>query len=511
MPACDAQQLVDFAVMGEAFARAIFGIERPTVGLLNIGEEEMKGIESVKRAGQILRACQLPMEFCGFIEGDDIGEGVVDVVVTDGFTGNVALKTAEGTAKLIVHWLRSALKRSMLGRLGALLASGALKGLQRKLDPRTLNGGVFLGLNGVVVKSHGGADALGFASAIDLAIDMGGSDMIARILADRAGVSSVAGRRRSGRSSRRVRCGQGGCLVNLVRSVVLGCGSYLPGKILTNFDLAKMVDTTDEWIVERTGIKSAAYCPRGRDDIRSRVGSGASAPSATPESAVDEIDLVIVATTTPDETFPSTATRVQARLNMLRGAAFDIQAVCSGFIYAISVADAMIRSGQAKTVLVIGAETMSRLLDWSDRGTCVLFGDGAGAVVLQAQEGAGTVEDRGVLGNADLFRRTTARSALCRWRRFHHGYGGPSADAGTRSVQARGDQYLRRPSKSAAREAGVALSDIDWFVPHQANQRILDGTARKLGISPERVISTVAEHGNTSAASVPLALVCRRG
>jgi len=187
---CDAEQLVDFAILGETFARAIFGIERPTVGLLNIGEEEMKGIESVKRAGQILRASKLPIEFYGFIEGDDIGEGVVDVVVTDGFTGNVALKTAEGTANLVIHYLRSALKRSLLGRLGALLASGALKVLRRKLDPRTLNGGVFLGLNGVVVKSHGGADALGFASAIDLAIDMGGSDMIARILADRAGVSA---------------------------------------------------------------------------------------------------------------------------------------------------------------------------------------------------------------------------------------------------------------------------------------------------------------------------------
>jgi glycerol-3-phosphate acyltransferase PlsX len=158
------------------------------VGLLNIGEEEMKGIESVKRAAQILRACKLPMEFHGFIEGDDIGEGVVDVVVTDGFTGNVALKTAEGTAKLIVHYLRSALKRSLLGRLGALLASGAFRVLRRKLDPRNLNGGVFLGLNGVVVKSHGGTDALGFASAIDLAIDMGGSDMIARILKDRSGI-----------------------------------------------------------------------------------------------------------------------------------------------------------------------------------------------------------------------------------------------------------------------------------------------------------------------------------
>jgi glycerol-3-phosphate acyltransferase PlsX len=186
---CDAEQLVDFAVMGEAFARVVFGIERPTVGLLNIGEEEAKGIESVKTAGHILRASRLPMEFCGFVEGDDIGEGAVDVVVTDGFTGNVALKTAEGTANLIIHYLRSALKRSVLGRLGAILASGALRALKRKLDPRALNGGVFLGLNGVVVKSHGSADALGFASAIDLAIDMGQSDMIARIVADQAGVS----------------------------------------------------------------------------------------------------------------------------------------------------------------------------------------------------------------------------------------------------------------------------------------------------------------------------------
>ena len=188
---CGAEQLVDFAVMGEAFARAVFGIQRPTVGLLNIGEEEVKGIDSVKRAAQILRASKLPIEFYGNVEGDGIGKGIVDVIVTDGFTGTVALKTAEGTAELVMHYLRHALKRSLLGRLGAILASGAFRVLKRKLDPRTLNGGVFLGLNGVVVKSHGGADALGFASAIDLAIDMGQSDMIANILADRAGVLSL--------------------------------------------------------------------------------------------------------------------------------------------------------------------------------------------------------------------------------------------------------------------------------------------------------------------------------
>lgn len=188
--ASDAQQLVDFAVMGEAFARAIFGIGRPTVGLLNIGEEEMKGIESVKLAARILRASKLPIEFCGFVEGDDISTGAVDVVVTDGFTGNVALKTAEGTAKMVLYYLKSALLRSLLGRIGAVFARGALRTLRRKLDPRTLNGGVFLGLNGVVVKSHGGSDELGFASALDLAIDMGGSDMIQRIRADHAGISA---------------------------------------------------------------------------------------------------------------------------------------------------------------------------------------------------------------------------------------------------------------------------------------------------------------------------------
>jgi len=189
---CDASQLVDFAIMGEAFARAIFGIDRPTVGLLNIGEEEVKGIEPVKRAAHILRASKLPIEFCGFVEGDDIGAGAVDVVVADGFTGNVALKTAEGTAKLVTHFLRSALKRSFFGRLGAILARGALRTVRKKLDPRSLNGGVFLGLNGVVVKSHGSADALGFASAIDLAIDMASSDMMSRISSDRAGIIDVA-------------------------------------------------------------------------------------------------------------------------------------------------------------------------------------------------------------------------------------------------------------------------------------------------------------------------------
>jgi glycerol-3-phosphate acyltransferase PlsX len=188
----DDAQLVDFAIMGQAFARAVLGLERPTVGILNVGSEDAKGNDAVKGAAHILRnAKNLPMEFCGFVEGDDIGEGTVDVVVTDGFTGNIALKTAEGTAKTVIYFLRSALRRSVFGQVGALIASGALNALRRKLDPRAANGGIFLGLDGVVVKSHGGADALGFASALDMAIDMAKAGVIARIVADRKGVHTL--------------------------------------------------------------------------------------------------------------------------------------------------------------------------------------------------------------------------------------------------------------------------------------------------------------------------------
>jgi glycerol-3-phosphate acyltransferase PlsX len=186
------EQLVDFAVMGEAFARAIFGLERPSVGLLNVGAEEQKGNDAVKGAAAILRGAAGCMAFHGFVEGDDIAKGTVDVVVTDGFSGNIALKTAEGTARLVGHYLRQSLRRSLLGRLGALVASGALSTLRRKLDPRAVNGGIFLGLNGVVVKSHGGTDALGFASALDMAVDMARSDINARITKDRIAITQIA-------------------------------------------------------------------------------------------------------------------------------------------------------------------------------------------------------------------------------------------------------------------------------------------------------------------------------
>jgi 3-oxoacyl-[acyl-carrier-protein] synthase-3 len=297
--------------------------------------------------------------------------------------------------------------------------------------------------------------------------------------------------------------------VSVIRSVILGCGGYLPANILTNHDLAKMVDTSDSWILERTGIKVRHIA---RDGETTSDLAFEAAKRALQDSRVhaNEIDIVIVATTTPDETFPATATRVQARLDMLGGAAFDIQAVCSGFLYGLSIADNFIRGGQAKTVLVIGAETMSRILDWNDRGTCVLFGDGAGAVVVQAAEGQGTIADRGIL-NTKLFSDGRLHDLL-------YTDGGVSTTGTAGHLRMQGREVFKHAVSNIAsaieastREAGVAIADIDWFVPHQANQRILDGTARRLNIRPERVISTIAEHGNTSAASVPLALAAAVG
>ena len=291
----------------------------------------------------------------------------------------------------------------------------------------------------------------------------------------------------------------------MIRARVIGSGAFLPETVLTNDDLARKVDTSDTWIRERTGIRQRHIVKPGEKTSDLAL---AASRAALSDAGIDagEIDLVIVATTTPDETFPSVATMVQARLGMSRGAAFDVQAVCSGFIYGLSVADNMIRGGQAQTVLLVGAESMSRLMDWTDRTTCVLFGDGAGAIVLQAYDGRGDNSDQGVL-NTRLF-------SDGRLHDFLYTDGGPSSTGTTGHLRMAGKEVFKHAINniSAAIVASVEAShltieDIDWFVPHQANQRILDGTARKLGIDPEKVISTVAEHGNTSAASVPLALV----
>jgi len=292
--------------------------------------------------------------------------------------------------------------------------------------------------------------------------------------------------------------------VSIIRSVVTGCGSYLPERRVTNHDLAKIVDTTDEWIVERTGIHERHIAADG--ELTSHLALKA-ARAAIANAGIDaqEIDTIILATTTPDNTFPATAVTVQAELGLRHGAAFDVQAVCSGFVYALTIADTFIRCGQARTVLVIGAETFSRLLDWTDRTTCVLFGDGAGAVIVQAGEGAGTTADRGIL--------TSHLHSDGRYRDKLYVDGGPSSTQSVGHVRMEGREVFRHAVVNIAETinealiaTGLTAADIDWFVPHQANKRILDGTAKRIGLPPERVIITVGLHGNTSAASVPLAL-----
>jgi 3-oxoacyl-[acyl-carrier-protein] synthase-3 len=290
----------------------------------------------------------------------------------------------------------------------------------------------------------------------------------------------------------------------VIRSHILGCGAYLPKTILTNHDLAKRMDTSDEWIQARTGIRQRHVVAPGEKTSDLAVEASRAALANAGISAND-LDYIVCATTTPDETFPATATVIQSRLGMTRGAAFDVQAVCSGFIFGLAVADNFIRCGDARTVLLVGAESMTRLLDWNDRVTCVLFGDGAGAIVLHAGEGEGGNADSGVL-NTKLFSDGTMHDHL-----FVDG--GPSSTQTTGHLRMHGKEVFRHAitNISAAivaslEAAGLRVADIDWFVPHQANQRILDGTAKKLGIPPDRVVSTVAEQGNTSAASVPLAL-----
>jgi len=291
------------------------------------------------------------------------------------------------------------------------------------------------------------------------------------------------------------------------RSFIAGCGSYLPERRLTNAELAEKIDTTDEWIVTRTGIRERRIAAEG--ELTSDLAYKA-AINALEHAGIeaDEIDLVVLATTTPDRTFPATATRVQSMLNMKNGAAFDIQAVCSGFIYGLSIADNFVRAGQAETVLVIGAETFSRLLDWEDRSTCVLFGDGAGAVLVKADKDGSD----GVGANARGILSTHLHSDG-KFADLLYVDGGPSSTQTVGHVRMTGREVFRHAVVNLAAVVDEALeanglkrSDIDWLVPHQANKRILDSTAKKLGLPEDKIVVTVDRHANTSAASIPLAL-----
>ena len=289
----------------------------------------------------------------------------------------------------------------------------------------------------------------------------------------------------------------------MIRSAMKGIGSALPARIMTNADMAKIVDTSDEWIVERTGIKARHIAGEGETTRTLAVAAAQKALTHAGMTA-SQIDLIIVATSTPDNTFPATATMVQADLGITTGAAFDVQAVCSGFVFALSTADALLKAGQFKTALVIGAETFSRILDWTDRATCVLFGDGAGAVVLEAIEGNGTNEDTGILA-----------SKIHSDGRYHNKLyvdGGVSTTGSVGHLRMEGREVFKHAvtniasvMQEVATLANIKPTDVDWIVPHQANRRILEGTAKKLGLDESRIVITLDKHGNTSAASIPLA------
>lgn len=287
------------------------------------------------------------------------------------------------------------------------------------------------------------------------------------------------------------------------RAVVIGCGAYLPARVVTNEEISRTVDTTDEWIIARTGIRQRHFA--AEDEQTSDLAVKAARKALAAADLENGVDLILLATTTPDSTFPATATRVQAKLGLTGGAAFDIQAVCAGFVFGLATANAMVQAGQCETALVIGADTFSRILDWKDRRTCVLFGDGAGAVVLRAETGAGTSADRGILSTHI---RTDGR-----YYDLLYVDGGVSSTQRAGFVRMEGQEVFRHAIEklsSVLKEAmaanGLGPKDIDWFVPHQANKRIIDGMARKLRIPNEKVIVTVARHANTSAASIPLAL-----
>jgi 3-oxoacyl-[acyl-carrier-protein] synthase-3 len=289
-----------------------------------------------------------------------------------------------------------------------------------------------------------------------------------------------------------------------LRSVVLGCGSYLPQRILTNAELASRIDTSDEWIVQRTGIRQRHIA--ADDEFTSHLAiKAANAALADAGLEAQAIDLIVLATSTPDNTFPATAVAVQSGLGITHGAAFDLQAVCSGFVFALATADNFLRSGAFKRALVIGAETFSRILDWNDRGTCVLFGDGAGAIVVEAQEQPGQSSDRGVL--------TTHLRSDGRHKAKLYVDGGPGSTKTVGHLRMEGREVFKHAVGmitdvivDAFNATALTADDITWFIPHQANKRIIDASAHKLHIAPQKVVLTVDLHGNTSAASIPLAL-----
>ena len=476
------EHLFQFAVMGSTLVSAIHHNRKPRIGLLNVGEEEIKGHERVREAAQLIARSDL--NYIGYVEGDGIFSGEADVVVCDGFAGNIALKSSEGAARMIGAMIRGEFRRTGFNRIAGVLARPVLRTVARRMDPRTYNGAVFVGLQGdgrqepwtggraLVRERHPGGGR-------------GGREQC-------SGPHRGAPRRPSFTGTERMTFAR-----------IAGTGGYLPERVLTNDELAATVDTTDEWIRERTGIRERRIAAPGETtcDLAERA-SRRALEAAGLEGA--DLDLIVVGTTTPDRVYPSTACRLQARLGGEGGAAFDVQAVCTGFIYALGVAEKFVRTGSAARALVVGADVHSRLLDWSDRGTCILFGDGAGAVVL---EGA---PEPGVM-TTHLHADGTGERLLYVEGSVEDGYDNPTQSAARTRMQ--GNEVFKRAVRALGgivdqtlQANGLARGDLDWLVPHQANYRIIEATARRLRMPMERVVVTVDRHGNTSAGSVPLAL-----
>ena len=518
---CSAEHLLQFAVMGSALVTATEGRAEPVVGLLNIGEEVIKGSEVIKRAGELLRAVAAHghLNYFGNVEGNDIFKGTADVVVCDGFVGNIALKSSEGLAKMMKDMIRQEFERSLFTKLAALVAHARAAPLPGPRRSAPLQRRRAAGPEGPRLQEPRRRRRL---------LVRPGADPRARRRAQPASRRrarrhrryhagpAAHGRRIGSRkphdrpSVRRkavlaARTGEYSQINAALHSRVAGTGSDLPPLRLTNNDLVEMlakrgVETSDDWIVERTGIRARHFVA---DDVHASDLATAAALRALEAAGCTaaDIDLIIVATSTPDMIFPSTASIVQRKLGVHGCAAFDVQAVCSGFIYALSVADAMIKAGSASRALVIGAEVFSRLLDFDDRTTCVLFGDGAGAVVLEASDTPGVVATKLHADGRHL-------EILCTPGTVNGGkiFGDPLLKMDGPAVFKLAVGVLGDVANEVLELAGRTTSDVDWLVPHQANIRIMLSTARKLKLPAERVVVTVAEHGNTSAASIPLAL-----
>ena len=489
---CTPEQLLQFAAMGSALVAAVDGIERPTIGLLNIGEEDIKGNDVVKQTAELLKASTL--NFFGNVEGDDIYKGTTDVVVCDGFVGNVVLKTSEGLAQMLYEFLKAEFTRNLADAArGRASSYPVLMSFKRRIDPRRYNGATLVGLKGVVVKSHGGADVFAFAQRAAARVRRGRAR---RPRQDRAADRRDAGvRRRTATAIRRAAARP--CIAASPAPAAI-CRSA----ILTNDELARARRHERRMDSHAHRHPPAAHRRRRRADVGSRARTRRAQRSRPRRSTPADVDLIIVATTTPDMVFPSTACILQAKLGAHGGPAFDVQAVCSGFVYALAIADRMVAGGVARNALVVGAEIYSRILDWNDRGTCVLFGDGAGAVVLVPSSEPGILSAH--LHADGRYKRHPVRARAGAQRRGHRH--AVRAHGRARRVQVRREGAGRSRARSARRRIGKTPADIDWLIPHQANIRIMDATAKKLGLPHGARDLTVDAHANTSAASVPLAL-----